>query len=204
MPRERQPFHRELGQLTGRLRAVSLRAHVDVLTELSQLAQTAEYRGIRPYGLVQPHFSYLGPVIVSSRATLRGSLDSFHQSRESLLRLTQQYTVPEIILSPDKYYRQSLLEDVAKASNWNVPAMFISEDFVLANTVARLYMEEDSVRDRGIKHLEEASASPIRDLLAAERIPTVFAIAIEFGNEDEEVRNKVSAFVCQAHAKRCD
>lgn len=70
--------------------------------------------------------------------------------------------------------------------------MFISEGAVLANTVARLYMEEDAVRDRGVKALEEESNVPIGELLMAGRVPIAFALALEFGDENESIRNKVS------------
>ncbi|GAA5955223.1 hypothetical protein JCM3765_003250 [Sporobolomyces pararoseus] len=155
-----------------------------------QLAQNAEHRGIRPYALVQPHFASLGPVIVSSRSTLRASFDCFHQSREALLRVTQEYTVPELILSQDPNYRHTLLQDIATASNLTVPSMFISEGAVLANTVARLYMEQDAVRDRGIKALEEESYSTISELVTIGRVPIAFALALEFGNEDKAIREK--------------
>ncbi|GAA5943874.1 protein kinase MEC1 [Sporobolomyces koalae] len=167
-----------------------------------QLAQTAEYRGIRPYALVQPHFAALGPVIVSSRSTLKASLDSFHQSRDMLLRVTREYTIPELILSSDPHYRKTLLEDIATASGRSVPGMFIEEAAVLANVVARLFMEEDVIRDRGVKALEAASASPIRELLTAGRVPIAFALALELGDEDDQVRAKAETALINVERTR--
>lgn len=106
--------------------------------------------------------------------------------------MTQEYTVPELILSQDSNYRHTLLQDIATASNLTVPSMFISEGAVLANTVARLYMEEDAIRDRGIKALEEESYSTISELVTIGRVPIAFALALEFGNEDESISEKVS------------
>ncbi|GAA6007639.1 hypothetical protein JCM11491_003906 [Sporobolomyces phaffii] len=156
-----------------------------------QLAQAAESRGARmtPYALVQPHFATIGPIMVSTQSTLKHAIESFHQSRKALLNATNVHTIPELILSDKAEYRTALLADIAGASGSSV-AELLGTVGVISNTVARLYTEEDSVRDRGIKTLEKHSLCPITDLLQGFRVPIVFALALGFGDEDEKVRDK--------------
>lgn len=106
--------------------------------------------------------------------------------------MTRDHTVPTLILSNDANHRKALLEDIANATGQTIQQMLNYETFVLANVVARLYMEEDSVRDRGVKVFEQESESDIRVLLAAGQVPIVFALALELGDEDVEVQHKVS------------
>jgi len=98
-----------------------------------------------------------------------------------------------LILSNDAAHRKPLLKDIADTGGQTVKEMLNYDDVVLANTVARLYMEEDSIRDKGIKVLEEESDTSIRKLLEVSRVPITFALAFQLGDEDVEVQHKVSS-----------
>ncbi|GAA6058573.1 hypothetical protein JCM10212_007012 [Sporobolomyces blumeae] len=155
-----------------------------------QLAQLAEARGVRPYALAQPHFATLAPVIVSTKTTLKASLDCFHQSRDALLRVTRDHTVPQIILSRDENYRTSLLTEIARASGVAVAEM-LCDPSVVARVVAKLYMEDDVDRDRGVGVLQkETLGSPIGQLIESAHVPTVFALALELGDDDDDVQRR--------------
>ncbi|GAA5989436.1 hypothetical protein JCM11641_007903 [Rhodosporidiobolus odoratus] len=148
-----------------------------------QITQTASHRGIKPYALVQPHFAALSPIIISTTSTLNAALDCFHQSRDSLLRVTREHTLPTIITRDQK----DLLRQVAVASGVDVPQM-LCDPPVAAAIVAHLYMQPDDLRKRGLATLvRECSGIVLSQLLESINIPLVFKLALELGDEDLRV-----------------
>ncbi|GAA5857265.1 hypothetical protein JCM8547_009406 [Rhodosporidiobolus lusitaniae] len=148
-----------------------------------QIGQTAMHRNVKPYGLIQPHFAVLGPVLLSSTATLSAALQCFHQSRESLLRVTREHTLPEIILKDQK----TLLQQVAEASRTAVPQM-LCEPAIASAIVAHLFMQSDHERQRGLAVLtREMKGISLHALLESINIPLVFKLALELGNEDPTI-----------------
>ncbi|GAA5902167.1 hypothetical protein JCM6882_006719 [Rhodosporidiobolus microsporus] len=148
-----------------------------------QLTQTASHRGIKPYALVQPHFAVLSPVLLTSTATLSSALDCFHQSRESLLRITREHTLPGIIL----HDQRALLQQVALASGADVPQM-LCDPPVASAIVAHLFMQPDDARRQGLAVLtRETKGVLLPKLLESINIPLVFKLALELGNEDQLV-----------------
>ncbi|GAA5842453.1 hypothetical protein JCM9279_005388 [Rhodotorula babjevae] len=148
-----------------------------------QLSQTASYRGIKPYALVQPHFATLSPVLLSSPSTLSAALEVFHQSRESLLRITREHTLPGIILRDQR----TLLQQVADASRVQIAEM-LCDPPVASAILAHLYMQPDDLRNQGIKILmRECRGVVLARLLEAVNVPLVYKLALELGDEDVEV-----------------
>lgn len=148
-----------------------------------QLSQTASHRGVKPYALVQPHFATLSPVLLSSPSTLSAALEVFHQSRESLLRITREHTLPGIILRDQR----ALLQQVAQASRVQVAEM-LCDPPVASAILAHLYMQPDDLRNQGIKILmRECRGVVLARLLEAVNVPLVYKLALELGDEDVEV-----------------
>ncbi|GAA5921352.1 hypothetical protein JCM1841_002451 [Sporobolomyces salmonicolor] len=144
-----------------------------------QLVQTASHRGIKPYALVQPHFAALSPVIVSTSSTLSAALDCFHQSRDSLLRVTREHTLPLIILND----QQSLLAQIAEASGATIPEMLCNPP-VAAAIVATLFMQSDQAKERGLKVLlRECRGVVLAKLVESINIPLVYKLALELGDD---------------------
>ncbi|GAA5831812.1 hypothetical protein JCM11251_003895 [Rhodosporidiobolus azoricus] len=148
-----------------------------------QLTQTASHRGIKPYALVQPHFAVLSPVLLTSTATLSAALDCFHQSRDSLLRITREHTLPGIIVNDQR----NLLQQVAVASGMDVPQM-LCDPPVASAIVAHLFFQSDDDRRKGLVVLtRETKGVLLPKLLESINIPLVFKLALELGNEDQIV-----------------
>ncbi|GAA6005621.1 hypothetical protein JCM10207_005273 [Rhodosporidiobolus poonsookiae] len=148
-----------------------------------QLTQTAAFRNLKPYALVQPHFAVLSTVLIATPATLSAALDCFHQSRESLLRITREHTLPSIVL----HDQRNLLQQVADASYTDIPQM-LCEPSVASAIVAHLYMQPDEDRQRGLKTLmREARGVVLSKLLEAINVPLVYKLALELGSEDPHV-----------------
>ncbi|BGP36884.1 hypothetical protein JCM10449v2_000786 [Rhodotorula kratochvilovae] len=148
-----------------------------------QLSQTASHRGIKPYALVQPHFATLSPVLLSSPSTLSAALEVFHQSRESLLRITREHTLPGIILRDQR----TLLQQVADASRVQVAEM-LCDPPVASAILAHLYMQPDEQRAHGLKILmRECRGVVLARLIEAVNVPLVYKLALELGNENVQV-----------------
>ncbi|BGP12911.1 hypothetical protein JCM10213v2_000828 [Rhodosporidiobolus nylandii] len=148
-----------------------------------QLTQTASHRGIKPYALVQPHFAVLSPVLLTSTATLTAALNCFHQSRESLLRITREHTLPGIILRDQK----DLLEQVSAASGAEV-AQMLCDPPVASAVVAHLFMQREDLRIRGLQTLvREMGGVRLDALINSVNIPLVYKLALELGDEDPTV-----------------
>ncbi|GAA6058026.1 hypothetical protein JCM3770_003979 [Rhodotorula araucariae] len=148
-----------------------------------QLAQTASHRGIKPYALVQPHFATLSPVLLSSPSTLSAALEVFHQSRESLLRITREHTLPGIILRDQR----TLLQQIADASRVQVAEM-LCDPPVASAILAHLYMQPDELRARGLKILmRECRGVVLARLIEAVNVPLVYKLALELGDENIQV-----------------
>ncbi|BGO96796.1 Serine/threonine-protein kinase MEC1 [Rhodotorula toruloides] len=148
-----------------------------------QITQVASHRGIKPYALVQPHFATLSPALLSSTTTLTAALEVFHQSRESLLRITREHTIPGIIL----HDKQALLCQVAEASRTTIPEM-LCDPPVASAVLAHLYMQPDDQRQRGLKVLmRECRGVVLAKLLESINIPLVYKLALELGDEDQMV-----------------
>ncbi|GEM06491.1 phosphatidylinositol 3-/4-kinase [Rhodotorula toruloides] len=148
-----------------------------------QITQIASRRGIKPYALVQPHFATLSPALLSSTSTLTATLEVFHQSRESILRITREHTIPGIIL----HDKQMLLRQVAEASRMTIPEM-LCDPPVASAVLAYLYMQPDDQRQRGLKVLmRECRGVVLAKLLESINIPLVYKLALELGDEDQMV-----------------
>ncbi|GAA5994714.1 protein kinase MEC1 [Rhodotorula paludigena] len=148
-----------------------------------QLSQTASHRGVKPYALVQPHFAVLSPIILSRPAVLSSALEVFHQSRESLLRITREHTLPGIVLSEQR----TLLQQIADASRSSIPEM-LCDPPVASSILAHLYMQSDDRRSSGLAVLmRECRGVVLARLIESVNIPLVYKLALELGNEDQHI-----------------
>lgn len=162
-----------------------------------QLEQVAAHREIKTYALIQPHFAAISPLLISSKPTapaiLAAALDCFHQSHESLLRITREYTLPTIVAQEQK----QMLEQVAAASAQTVPVM-LTHGPSAAAVLAYLFMRPDNdTTNRGLKFfINEVNSLGnnlrLGQVLGSVKVPLVYKLALELGDEDPVVSAQVS------------
>lgn len=166
-----------------------------------QFEQVAHFRNLKPYALVQPHFETISPVLVESMATspaiIDAALDCFQQSREAVLRLTREYTLPKLVLKN----KLSIIQQIADASHTTVSCMLVDTSNASA-ILAHIYMQSDSEITKGLTNfMREASKSALGDrvtllaLLASVRIPLVYRLALLLGDEDSRISTQASLTV---------
>ncbi|ORY85369.1 hypothetical protein BCR35DRAFT_264576 [Leucosporidium creatinivorum] len=159
---------------------------------LLQLEQVAAHREIKTYALIQPHFATISPLLISSKPTapaiLAAALDCFHQSHESLLRITREYTLPTIVAQEQK----QMLVQVAAASAQTVPVM-LTHGPSAAAVLAYLFMRPDGeTTNRGLKFfIDEVNSLGnnlrLGQVLGSVKVPLVYKLALELGDEDPVV-----------------
>lgn len=144
---------------------------------------------------MQPHFATIAPLFISSKsiapATLHAVLDCFHQSHESLLRITREYTLPSIVANEQR----QILEQVAEASGQSVPVL-LTQASAAAAVLAHLYMLPDIETNRGLKffmrEINSAGAKfELADVLNSIKIPLVYKLSLELGDQDPVVAAQV-------------
>lgn len=161
---------------------------------LSQFEQVAHFRNLKPYALVQPHFETISPVLVDSMKTIDAALDCFQQTRETVLRLTREYTLPKLVVEN----KMSIIKQIADASHTTISCMLV-EPATASAILAYIYMRPDREMRAGLTNfMREASKSSLGDqvtlfaLLASVRIPLVYRLALLLGDQDPSISTQVS------------
>lgn len=157
---------------------------------------------------MQPHFETISPVLVESMqtspATIAVALDCFQQSRDAVLRITREYTLPKLILSD----QMSIVLQIAEASDTTVALMLV--DATTAPAIfAYLYMQSDKDTKRGLTvYMREAinavlgsGGVTLLEILNSVKIPLVYRLALQLGDDNPEIRAQVRTLsrTCDSH-----
>lgn len=107
-----------------------------------------------------------------------------------LLRLTREYTLPQLVLVGKK----KIIAQIAAASNSEV-AVMLTDSVNASAILAYLFMQENpSERKKGllnlVTELEERDVS-IQELIQAVKVPLVYKLALNLGDEDLKVATQV-------------
>ena len=131
--------------------------------------------------------------MATTPAIIDAALDCFQQSRDTVLRLTREYTLPKLVLED----KMSIIQQIADASDTTISFMLVDTSTASA-ILAHIYMQTDSERTKGLtNYLREASKSVLGDkftlhaLLASVRIPLVYRLALLLGDQDVAVATQV-------------
>lgn len=146
---------------------------------------------MKPYALVSPHFAVLSSLLVSSPLVLNTALDVLHQSRESLLRVTREHILPDIIFRRD----DNLLHEVVKASRAESVAEMLCDPPVAAAVLAHLFVQSETARGPALKYFTASCHGVVlRNLIESVHVPLVYHLALALGDEHPAVAAQVRAF----------
>lgn len=160
----------------------------------------ATYRGIKTFALVQPHFAILSPLLVNAKqnsgVALAVASESFRQPKDVILRLTREYTLPPLIL----HDKRKILNQIAEASNLDVALMLT--DATNASAILALLFMQKKVQDRkrGLDVLmllveDHNHTITLQQLIEAVKVPLVYNLALNLGDEDKSIAVQVSRFL---------
>lgn len=164
----------------------------------TQLEQVADKRNVKPFALVRTHFAAIAPILVnpqsSSRSTLSAAVDCFHQPLESILALTSRFTLPSLVL----HDQCNMIEQIAEASKQTIPKKLFEE---AATILSFLYMRpteaetSDGLRVFMREMTRDITADKdkvtLANIIEGVRVPLVYNLALELGDEDEVVAAQV-------------
>lgn len=162
----------------------------------AQLEELAIYRDVKTYALVNPHFAILSPLLInadkSSQVTLAAAAECFRQSTASLLAATREHTLPPLVLSNNL----DMMKKIASASEKSIPEILYAS---ASGVIAFLLMQSPEKRDTGLrvfmglmKSLEGSQMLSLPDILASIKVPLVYKLVLELGDEQEKVFTRVS------------
>lgn len=144
--------------------------------------------------MVQPHFPSISHLLINanqaSNIALTVASECFRQPKDTLLRLTREYTLPQLVLAGKK----KIIAQIAAASNSEV-AVMLTDSVNASAILAFLFMQESPVeRKKGllnlVTELEERNV-PIQELIQAVKVPLVYKLALHLGDEDPKVARQV-------------
>ncbi len=164
----------------------------------TQLEQVAAFRGVKTYALVQPHFATIAPLIVNaslkSGVTLKTALECFHQSRDSFFRITKDYVLPSLVYNNEA----AMLDSIAQAVRTGTTAVMLTAGPSAAAILACIYMQETEKKVKAgvtrylnlISKSSSGTGLQISRILGSVKVPLVFRLAIELGDEDPVISGR--------------